>query len=105
MTSECKRACILRRSLRPRDQIVLAKAVQRPISIRCIQEAAPEPAWKDKPSWFLIAEEDRTINPKTQHCMVQRMRAETQALPVDHTQLLTAPEVVAEITMTAARAV
>jgi len=29
------------------DQIALAKAVQRPISVKCIQESAPEPAWKD----------------------------------------------------------
>ena len=39
------------------DQIALAKAVQRPISVKCIQDAAPEPAWTRKPSWFLIAEE------------------------------------------------
>lgn len=86
------------------DQIALAKAVQRPISVKCIQEAAPAPAWTRKPSWFLIAEEDRMINPKTQHFMAERMRAQTQALAVDHTPLLTAPETVVEIILKAARA-
>jgi pimeloyl-ACP methyl ester carboxylesterase len=86
------------------DQIALAKAVQRPISIKCIQEPAPEPAWNSKPSWFLIAEEDRMINPKTQHFMAERMRAQTQALAVDHTPLLTAPETVVELILTAAQA-
>jgi pimeloyl-ACP methyl ester carboxylesterase len=85
------------------DQIALAKAVQRPISVKCIQEPAPQPAWKSKPSWFLIAEEDRMINPKTQQFMAERMRAQTKALAVDHTPLLTAPDTVVEIILNAAR--
>lgn len=86
------------------DQIAVAKAVQRPISVKCIQETAPEPAWNNKPSWFLIAEEDRMINPKTQHFMAERMKAQAQSLSVDHTPLLTAPETVVEMILTAARA-
>lgn len=87
------------------DQIALARAVQRPISVKCIQEPAPEPAWKTKPSWFLIAEDDRMINPKTQHFMAERMGAHTRSLAVDHAPLLTAPETVVEIILTAAQAV
>ncbi len=86
------------------DQIALAKAVQRPISVKCIQEKAAEPAWTGKPSWFLIAEEDRMINPITQRFMAERMRAQTRTLAVDHTPLLTAPETVVEIILTAAQA-
>ena len=85
-------------------QIALAKAVQRPISVRCIQETAPEPAWNSKPSWFLIAEEDRMINPKTQHFMAERMGAHTRCFAVDHTPLLTAPETVVEMILAAAQA-
>jgi pimeloyl-ACP methyl ester carboxylesterase len=79
------------------DVKATSAAVQRPISVRCIQEPAPKPAWKTKPSWFLIAEEDRMINPKTQHFMAQRMGAKVRVHPVDHTPLLTAPEVVVDI--------
>ena len=84
------------------DQIALCKAVQRPIALKCIQEPAPKPARKSKPSWFLIAEEDRMINPKTQHFMANRMQAHTHAFAVDHTPLLTAPEKVVEIIIAAA---
>lgn len=49
------------------DQTSIAAAVQRPIALQCIQEPAPKPAWKAKPSWYLLAEEDRMINPKTFH--------------------------------------
>jgi pimeloyl-ACP methyl ester carboxylesterase len=85
------------------DQIALAKAVQRPISVKCIQEKAPEPAWTNKPSWFLIAQEDRMINPKTQRFMATRMAAQAQALPVDHTPLLTAPDSVVSMILAAAQ--
>jgi pimeloyl-ACP methyl ester carboxylesterase len=86
------------------DQITLSAAVQRPIALKCIQEPAPEPAWKSKPSWFLIAEQDRMINPKTQHFMAERMGATVHAHPVDHTPLLTAPTIVVEVILEAARA-
>jgi pimeloyl-ACP methyl ester carboxylesterase len=81
----------------------IAASVQRPIAVQCIQEAAPKPAWRSRPSWFLIAEEDRMINPKTQHFMAERMGAKVKIHPVDHTPLLTAPEVVVEIILEAAR--
>jgi len=84
------------------DQITLCKAVQRPIALKCIQEKTPKPAWKSKPSRFLIAEEDRMINPKTQHFMANRMRASTHSFAVDHTPLLTAPGKVSEVIIAAA---
>jgi pimeloyl-ACP methyl ester carboxylesterase len=46
------------------EQLALAKAVQRPISVKSIQEPAPEPAWRSKPTWYLVAEEDRMIQPE-----------------------------------------
>ncbi|HEY6818219.1 MAG TPA: alpha/beta hydrolase, partial [Mycobacterium sp.] len=42
------------------EQALLA-AVQRPIAAPCIQQPVPRPGWKDLPSWFLVAEEDRMI--------------------------------------------
>jgi pimeloyl-ACP methyl ester carboxylesterase len=86
------------------EQIAIAKAVQRPISVKSIQEPAPAPVWKSKPSWFLIAEEDRMINPKTQHFMAERMKATVRCFAVDHTPLLTAPDKVVDIILEAARA-
>ncbi len=40
------------------EQIAVTAAVQRPISLKCIQEPVARPAWRYKPSWFLIAEDD-----------------------------------------------
>jgi pimeloyl-ACP methyl ester carboxylesterase len=85
------------------DVKAVTASVQRPIAVRCIQESAPEPAWRSKPSWFLIAEEDRMISPKTQRFMAERMAAKVRVHRVDHTPLLTAPEVVVDIISEAAR--
>ena len=86
------------------EQLALCKAVQRPISAKCIQEPAPAPAWKTKPTWYLVAEEDRMINPKTQRFMAERMKATVRPFAVDHTPLLTAPDKVVDIIVEAAKA-
>ena len=86
------------------DQIALAKAVQRPIALKSIQEPAPAPAWKSKPTWYLLAEEDRMITPKTQRFMAERMKATVRSFAVDHTPLLTAPDKVLGIILEAAKA-
>ena len=85
-------------------QLALSKAVQRPISVKCIQEPAPAPAWKSKPTWYLLAEQDRMINPKTQRFMAERMEATVRTFAVDHTPLLTAPERVVDVILEAAHA-
>jgi pimeloyl-ACP methyl ester carboxylesterase len=84
------------------DQARIAAAVQRPLAVRCIQEPAPKPAWKSKPTWYLVAEEDRMINPKTQRFMAERMGAKIRPHPVDHTPMYADPKVVIDTILEAA---
>jgi len=94
------------RALAPKaspDQARIAAAVQRPIGVQCIQEPAPTPLWKSKPSWYLIAEEDRMINPKTQQFMADRMGATVRSHRVDHTPMYSEPGLVVEVILEAAR--
>lgn len=79
------------------EELALAAAVQRPISVRCIQEPAPKPGWKSTPAWFLIAKQDRMINPATQEFMAARMGATVRPLAVDHAPILTAPDAVVDL--------
>ena len=85
------------------DQTSIMAAVQRPIALACIQEPAPVPAWKTKPSWFLLAEEDRMINPKTQRFMADRMGANVRSHRVDHTPMYTEAPLVVDVILEAAR--
>jgi pimeloyl-ACP methyl ester carboxylesterase len=78
------------------EQAVLA-AVQRPLSLSCITVPAGRPLWKNIPSWFLVAEDDRMIVPATQRYMAERMKAKIKAHAVDHTPSVTAPGAVLDI--------
>jgi pimeloyl-ACP methyl ester carboxylesterase len=85
------------------EQTSVLAATQRPIALACIQEPAPTPAWKTKPSWYLLAEEDRMIHAKTQRFMAERMGASIRAERVDHTPMFTAPDLVIDLIADAAR--
>jgi pimeloyl-ACP methyl ester carboxylesterase len=78
------------------EQTLLA-AVQRPISAACITVPMGRPLWRDRPSWFLLAEQDRMIVRETQRFMAERMKARTRSHSVDHAPLVTAPPVVLAI--------
>ena len=84
------------------DRLVLA-AVQRPISLNCITVPVGRPLWRDVPSWFLVAEDDRMIVPDTQRYMAERMKAKTKAHAVDHTPSVSNPMVVVDIIRDAIR--
>jgi pimeloyl-ACP methyl ester carboxylesterase len=82
------------------EQTVLA-AVQRPIATACIVEPMARPLWRQLPSWYLIAEEDRMIPAENQRFMANRMDAVIVSRPADHVPLITAPETVAELILQA----
>jgi pimeloyl-ACP methyl ester carboxylesterase len=86
------------------EQLAVMAAVQRPIAVQCIQEKAPVPAWKTKPSWYLIAEEDRMIHPEAQRFMAGRMGAVTISHNVDHSPMYKAPDLVVDLILNAAHA-
>lgn len=89
----------------PAQRAALLAATQRPIALKCIQEKSAKPAWRTKPSWYLLAQEDRMIAPSTQLFMAQRMGARLRSEQVDHLPLVTAPRSVAELIFEAAAAV
>jgi len=84
------------------EQAVLA-AIQRPISPACISVPVGRPLWRDVPSCYLLAEQDRMIVPQTQRFMAERMKAQISVQPVDHTPSVTAPDCVVDLILAAAR--
>ena len=80
-----------------KEELAVLAAVQRPISPACITVEVGRPLWKDRPAWFLVAEQDRMII-EDNHCfMAERMKARIRSHPVDHTPLVTAPSYVVGI--------
>ncbi|TCR82363.1 alpha/beta hydrolase [Rhizobium sp. BK376] len=83
------------------EELDVLAAVQRPIAVACISTPVGQPLWKSRPSWFLVAEQDRMIAVETQQFMADRMKAQVRSHPVDHTPSVTAPGVVRDIILEA----
>jgi pimeloyl-ACP methyl ester carboxylesterase len=85
------------------DQTAIMAAVQRPIAVKCIQGVTPPPTWKTKPTWYLLAQEDRMIKSTTQRFMAERMGAKIHSYSVDHTPMYTQPNIVVDVISEAVR--
>jgi len=87
------------------DEATLMAINQKPVSVRCMDAPMSTPAWREKPSWYLVAEHDRVLSPDTQRYMAERMHATVISLPVDHVPLLSRPDAVVGLIRQATSAV
>ena len=85
------------------EKQVLA-ATQGPTSGSVFGAPMTDAAWHHKPSWYVVSENDRMINPDYERFAAKRMGAKTLALPTSHVPMLSKPEEVAEFIATAAAA-
>jgi pimeloyl-ACP methyl ester carboxylesterase len=86
------------------EQNAIRIAAQRPIAMKCLGEAIQTPAWRTKPSWYLLAEDDRMFSPKTQRFVAERMGAQVRSHDVDHAPQISSPATVVEFVLEAASA-
>jgi pimeloyl-ACP methyl ester carboxylesterase len=61
-----------------------------------------EPAWRTKPSWYLVTSEDRMIPPPAQHTMAERIDATVSEVAASHSVYVSQPEAVATLIAQAA---
>jgi pimeloyl-ACP methyl ester carboxylesterase len=64
-----------------------------------------EPAWKTKPSWYLVATDDKMIPPPAQRLMAQRASSTVVEVKGSHAIYVSKPEAVAELIEKAAKGV
>jgi pimeloyl-ACP methyl ester carboxylesterase len=83
-------------------EIVNLIATQGPTAGGALGALASTPAWKNKPTWFVIAANDRTVSPGLEKTEATRMNATTITLPTSHLAMLAAPERVADFIEAAA---
>jgi pimeloyl-ACP methyl ester carboxylesterase len=70
---------------------------QVPWGVAALTGAISEPAWKSKPSWYLVATDDRMIPPAAQRSMARRAHATVAEAKGSHAIYVSQPKVVAEI--------
>lgn len=78
-------------------------AVQQPLAAGATGDKVTTAAWATKPSWYLVSEDDRTVNPLLQHATAQRIRATTRTAPGSHLLVLSQPDKVAAFIIEAAQ--
>jgi pimeloyl-ACP methyl ester carboxylesterase len=66
---------------------------------------APGTAWKSKPSWYIVAKNDRTVHPDLERFAAKRMGATTYEVDSSHVIMLSRPDAVIDVIRTAAKAV
>jgi len=78
-------------------------ASQVPWGVAALQGAVTEPAWKVKPSWYLVAKDDHMIPPPAQRQMANRAGAKVEEVAGSHAVYVSKPAAVAAIIEKAAR--
>ena len=77
---------------------------QVPWGVEALAGTISEPAWKTKPSWYLLITEDKMIPPPTQRFMSQRAGATVDEVAGSHAIYVSRPDAVAAIIEKAAGA-
>jgi pimeloyl-ACP methyl ester carboxylesterase len=85
----------------PREEADLVYAVQGPLAARCFDDKVSKAAWTTKPSWYIVASEDRAIPPALESDSAKRMKATTLTLASSHVPMLSQPDKVADFILNA----
>ena len=78
---------------------------QVPWGVDALNGAIGEPAWKTKPSWYLVATDDRMIPPSAQRLMSKRVGASVVEVAGSHAVYASQPDAVAGLIRSAAAVV
>lgn len=72
-------------------------AVQGRISSELFNGRTTQAAWRDKPTFYAVSKNDRTINPDLERFMANRMNAKTVELDASHLSIVSKPREVSDL--------
>ena len=76
---------------------------QLPCNVDALNGAVSEPAWRTKPSWYLVSADDHMIPPAAQRAMSERAKATVTESPGSHAVYVSQPAVAAAVITQAAQ--
>jgi pimeloyl-ACP methyl ester carboxylesterase len=85
----------------PEDEAAFMADSQVPWGVDALGGAVSEPAWRVKPSWYLVAADDHMIPPPAQRGMAERAGASVREVPGSHSVYVSQPQAVADLIHTA----
>src|SRR6266566_612975 len=83
----------------------LVRAVHNAPPADLFNQKMPGTAWRSKPTWYIVARNDRTVHPELERFVAKRMGAATYEVDSSHVPMLSNPKVVIDVIRTAAKAV
>jgi pimeloyl-ACP methyl ester carboxylesterase len=86
----------------PAAQTKVMAVTQGPIAGKSFDEKVTNAAWKSRPSWYIVAENDRMIQPDLERAMAKKINAKTTSLPTSHVPMVSHPNDVATVILAAA---
>ncbi|WP_206507971.1 alpha/beta hydrolase [Streptomyces chrestomyceticus] len=86
----------------PAEQAAFMADSQSPWGVDALNGAVTDPAWQTKPSWYLVATDDRMIPPPAQRAMAERAGSDTVEVAGSHTVYVSRPTEVAALIRQAA---
>lgn len=89
----------------PPAKAAFMAASQVLISADSFTTAIKTPAWKSKPTWYMVATEDRSINPNQERMMAKRAKAKTVEVKSSHVAYISHPKETAALIEEAANSV
>lgn len=87
----------------PAAETTLMAVTQGPIRGRNFEEKVSVAAWRTRPSWLIVSENDLMIQPALQRANAERISARIVSLPAGHVPQLSKPSQVAEVIIAAAK--
>ncbi|MER6265903.1 alpha/beta hydrolase [Streptomyces sp900105755] len=66
-------------------------------------QQVPGTAWRTKPSWYIVANNDHTVHPDLERSAAERMGAKTRAVDSSHVPMLSHPDLVLDVIREAAK--
>jgi pimeloyl-ACP methyl ester carboxylesterase len=89
----------------PPEQAKYMADSQMPVAEAAFDTAVTVAAWRDKPTYGIVATDDRVLNPKPARWMYKRSRAKVSEVKASHLVYISHPDAVARVIETAACAV
>ena len=80
-----------------KEEQALLTAVQPQTSGSIFAAEPTQAAWRSKPSWYIVASDDRMITPEQEASMAKQLKATTTTLPSSHAVMLSHPSEVAQV--------
>jgi pimeloyl-ACP methyl ester carboxylesterase len=81
----------------PAEQVSQLAAAQMPLDVAALSDPSGPPAWREIPSWYLIATQDQIIPPELARTMAERAGATLEEIDASHAVLLSQPAAVADL--------